>query len=35
VISGLKAAVQAFLDKSSPKVEMVPLIIELAGKARK
>ncbi len=35
VISGLKAAVQAFLDKSSPKAEMVPLIIDLAGKARK
>ena len=35
VIGGLKAAVQAFLDKSSPKAEMVPLIIELAGKARK
>ena len=35
VIGGLKAAVQAFLDKSSPKAEMVPLIIDLAGKARK
>jgi chemotaxis protein MotA len=35
VIGGLKAAVQAFLDKSSPKAEMVPLIIELAAKARK
>ena len=35
VIGGLKAAVQAFLDKSSPKAELVPLIIDLAGKARK
>ncbi|MEZ7978739.1 MAG: hypothetical protein QMC74_03455 [Myxococcota bacterium] len=35
VIDGLKSAVQAFLDKSSPKAELVPLIIDLAGKARK
>ena len=35
VIGGLKSAVQAFLDKSSPKAELVPLIIDLAGKARK
>lgn len=35
VIGGLKAAVQAFLDKSSPKAELVPQIIDLAGKARK
>ena len=26
---------QAFFDKSSPKAELVPLIIHLAGKARK
>jgi chemotaxis protein MotA len=35
VIAGLKSAVQAFLDKSSPKAELVPLIVDLAGKARK
>ena len=35
VISGLKSAMQAFFDKSSNKVELVPLIIELAAKARK
>lgn len=35
VVSGLKAALQAFLDKSTPKAELVPLIIDLAGKARK
>ena len=35
VIGGLKSAVQAFLDKSSPKADLVPLIIDLAGKARK
>jgi len=35
VISGLKSAVQAFFDKSSPKADLVPLIIDLAGKARK
>ncbi len=35
VIAGLKSAMQAFFDRSSPKAEMVPLIIDLAGKARK
>ena len=35
VISGMKSAVQAFLDKASPKAELVPLIVHLAGKARK
>lgn len=35
VVGGLKAAVQAFTDKSSPKADLVPLIIDLAGKARK
>lgn len=35
VISGLKCAVQAFFDKSSPKAELIPLVIDLAAKARK
>lgn len=35
VIGGIKAASQAFTDKSSPKAELVPLIIDLAAKARK
>ena len=35
VLGGLKAAAQAFTDKSSPKAELVPLIIDLAAKARK
>jgi len=35
VVSGLKCAMQAFFDKSSPKAELVPLIIDLAAKARK
>ena len=35
VISGFKCAVQAFLDKSTAKAEMIPLIVDLANKARK
>ncbi len=35
VLAGFKAAAQAFIDKSSPKAELVPLIINLAAKARK
>lgn len=35
VVSGLKCAVQAFLDKSTAKAEMIPLIVSLANKARK
>jgi chemotaxis protein MotA len=35
VVSGLKTAVQAFIDRSSPKADLVPLIVELAAKARK
>ncbi len=35
VIGALKVGMQAFFDKSSPKAELVPLIIDLAAKARK
>lgn len=35
VASGVRCAVQAFLDKSTPKADMIPLIVSLANKARK
>lgn len=35
VVSGLKCAVQAFLDKSTARAEMIPLVVGLANKARK
>jgi chemotaxis protein MotA len=35
VVSGLKTAIQAFIDRSSPKADLVPLIVDLAAKARK
>jgi len=35
VIAGFKCAIQAFLDKSTPKADMIPLIVSLANKARK
>lgn len=35
VIAGFKCAVQAFLDKSTAKAELIPLIVRLANKARK
>lgn len=35
VISGFKCAIQTFFDKSTPKAEMIPLIVSLANKARK
>jgi len=35
VIAGFKCAIQAFLDKSTSKADMIPLIVSLANKARK
>ncbi len=35
VIGAIKVGMQAFFDRSSPKAELVPLIIDLAAKARK
>jgi chemotaxis protein MotA len=35
VVAGFKCAVQAFLDKSAAKADMIPLIVSLANKARK
>lgn len=35
VVAGFKCAVQAFLDKSTSKADMIPLIVRLANKARK
>jgi chemotaxis protein MotA len=35
VLSGFKCAIQAFLDRSRPKAEMIPVIVSLANKARK
>ncbi len=35
VLSAFKCALQAFLDRSTPKAEMIPLIVNLANKARK
>ncbi len=35
VLSGFKCAIQAFLDVSRPKAEMIPVIVRLANKARK
>ncbi len=35
VVAGFKCAVQAFLDKSVAKADMIPLIVSLANKARK
>ncbi len=35
VLSGFKCAIQAFIDRSTPKAEMIPLVVRLANKARK
>lgn len=35
VLAGFKCAIQVFIDKSTPKAEMIPLIVNLANKARK
>ncbi len=35
VIGAFKCAVQVFIDKSTPKAAMIPLIVNLANKARK
>ncbi|MBY0398752.1 MotA/TolQ/ExbB proton channel family protein [Myxococcota bacterium] len=35
VVSGLRCAVQAFVDQSTPRTAMIPLVVRLANKARK
>ena len=35
VISGFRCAIQAFVDKSPSKVELIPVVVHLATKARK